>query len=709
MAPTQKNLILSRNRSFKYHVYKLVGVMQPASEEEKRTLIADAIQWQTLLYNTLSTYQDKIVLTIKYVHEPQKEHIAIFLIIQYKTKGATRIENEPALLHILHNLFLGGNKRIHHPYLFEKLPPEKARVVVAMRKNYRYASLKSINVDKSTKIGYKSGTRKNSGELLGRQMYRVNYFSFLSTLQLLDHPQEVFIHLRPENTYEPANDSPLPNEESNTHHAQPGPYLRTLIWTGYPEKGNVEGLSENMLRQHFSLQPLALLQPIQVSDLDMLLADEFDEAENQGNNMTVAPGEYPWFVFLPMPEVKPSGLIYSIKGAADKKPTTTGVTIGYRAYGRKQVPVMLSDADLTQHLYAIGQTGVGKTTFIKGIIKEIMQKGQGFAIIDPHGDLIDSIDQMLTPALRRKCVMIDVGRADSARFNILDYDRSHPEQASFLINSLLEIINTQYDMRTVGGPMFERYFVNAMKLVLEQPAPSFEILTRLFEDVTYLRELLAKTKNLDVKMHFSNALQASGDQSFPNFGPYIISKVTRIMDDQMVYHILSAKTGGLQFRHLMDNGKIILVNLRQGLISRESASFLGSAILQKLIYAAKSRHNTAPDTRRAFTVFVDEFQNFVQSEVEYALAEVRKYNLRFVLANQNLNQLDAKMAHAILGNIASTVFFRVGVMDAQTLEPYVAPYFSKEDLMYLKNFEAIAKLLQHKEPQKPFILQAYPL
>jgi len=359
-------------------------------------------------------------------------------------------------------------------------------------------------------------------------------------------------------------------------------------------------------------------------------------------------------------------------------------------------------------MYIIGRTGTGKTTLLKTLMLQDIMAGKGLAFIDPHGTAIERILGLIPPERMDDVIVFDP--ADVARplgLNMLEFDPNFPEQKTFIVNELLGIFQKLFLAETMG-PMFDQYFRNAMLLLMDDYAnevPTLINIPRVLTDDAYRRDKLSRETNPIVKNFWElEAEKAGGEAALANMAPYITSKINGFIANEFLRPILSQQKSAFNFRELMDQKKILLVNLSKGRIGDINASLLGMIIVGKILIAALSRVNAPEDQRPDFYLYIDEFQNFTTDSISTILAEARKYRLNLTIANQFIKQLVEKIRDAVFGNVGSIAAFRVGADDAEFLKNQFDPVFSPQDLLNIDNFNAYAKLLIGNMTSKPFNL-----
>ncbi len=394
-----------------------------------------------------------------------------------------------------------------------------------------------------------------------------------------------------------------------------------------------------------------------------------------------------------------------------------GILIGETSFRGERKPVYLTEDDRRRHIYIIGQTGTGKSTLMTNMVIDDIKNGKGVAIIDPHGDLIEKILGVI-PKERVDDVIVfdpsDIQR--SLGMNMLEYDFNKPEEKTFIVNEMFNILDKLYDMKTVGGPMFEQYTKNAILLLMEdalnEPATLMDI-PKVFTDNEFRAEKLSRISarggsayggknSVVIDFWEKEAAKATGEHSLANMAPYITSKFNNFISNDYVRPIISQTKSAFDFRQVMDEGKILLVNLSKGKIGDINANLLGMIITGKILMAALSRVDTPEDQRRDFNLYIDEFQNFTTDSISTILSEARKYRLSLIMAHQFIAQLTEKIRDAVFGNVGSIISFRVGASDAEFLVKQFAPVFSENDLTNIDNFNAYAKILINGQTSKPF-------
>ena len=391
-----------------------------------------------------------------------------------------------------------------------------------------------------------------------------------------------------------------------------------------------------------------------------------------------------------------------------------GVLLGVNDYRGLSTNVYLGKEDRLRHFYVIGQTGTGKTHLLKSMIAQDVKNGDGVCMIDPHGTDIQDILAQIPPERMDDVIYFDPADASyPMALNMLEYDTNNPQQKAFVVNEMLSIFNKLFDMQATGGPMFEQYFRNATMLVIEDPQTGNTLLdvSRVLSDAKF-RELKLSRCNNPIVVQFWRevAAKAGGEAALANIVPYITSKFDVFLADEVMRPIIAQEKSSFDFRKIMDEKKILLVNLSKGRLGDINSNLIGLILVGKILMAALSRVDIVGTHRPSdFYLYIDEFQNITTSSISSILSEARKYGLSLNIAHQYISQLDEQIKNSVFGNVGSMAVFRVGSEDAQFLEKQFEPIFDAKDIMSLDNRNAYLKLLVNGQPEKPFNIKTLAL
>ncbi|PIR69410.1 MAG: hypothetical protein COU47_03505 [Candidatus Niyogibacteria bacterium CG10_big_fil_rev_8_21_14_0_10_46_36] len=390
-----------------------------------------------------------------------------------------------------------------------------------------------------------------------------------------------------------------------------------------------------------------------------------------------------------------------------------GILLGTNSFRGEYLPVRMKLDDRRRHQYIIGQTGTGKSEFMKNMIRQDIEIGQGICVIDPHGDMVSDILGQIPEERVQDVIYFDPGNVDMPMgLNFLEYDERYPEQKTFVVDELLAIFNKLYNMELAGGPMFEQYFRNAAHLVLEDPSSGNTLLEiiRVLSDKAFRDYKLSRSKNPLVNAFWKEiAEKAGGEHALQNMIPYITSKFDTFLSNEIMRPIIAQQHSAFQMRDVMDNGKILLVNLSKGRVGETNSALLGLVIVGKILMAAFSRASeTHQEQRRDFFLYLDEFQSITTPSIATILSEARKYKLNLIMAHQFIGQLSEDIRKSVFGNVGTMVSFRIGREDAEIIEKQFEPVFSAHDLTNIENFQAYIKMLIGGQTAKPFNIRTFP-
>jgi hypothetical protein len=379
-----------------------------------------------------------------------------------------------------------------------------------------------------------------------------------------------------------------------------------------------------------------------------------------------------------------------------------GLFLGVSRYRGLKRKVYISQKDRQRHMYIIGKTGVGKSEIMTEMILQDIEQGRGVCFIDPH-DTVEKILEMIPPSRAEDVIYFNP--ADTLRplgMNIMEAFTE--EQKHFVVSSIINLMYKLYDPHKTGiiGPRFEHAIRNAMLTVMSEPGATFIEVVRVLTDAKYVQELLPKVKDPVVRRYWTDQIAQTSDFHKSEVLDYIVSKFGRFVTDKMMRNIIGQSQSAFDFRKVMDEGKILLINLAKGRIGEENSNFLGLILVPKILIAAMSRQDVPESQRPDFYLYVDEFQNFATPDFATILSEARKYHLNLTVANQFVGQIEEEVKQAVFGNVGTLMSFRVGVTDANFLQHEFTPTFNEADLTNIERFNVLIKTIVNNEPMPPF-------
>ena len=398
-------------------------------------------------------------------------------------------------------------------------------------------------------------------------------------------------------------------------------------------------------------------------------------------------------------------LTKQVEGPA--KLVSDGVLIGINEFRGEKKEIRLSVEDRRRHVYVIGSTGMGKSKFLRNIACQDMQEGRGFAFIDPHGDVAEELLSMVPKERVDDVIYFDPGDMENPiGMNMFEYQTA--DQKDFIIQEGINMLYSLYDPGHTGifGPRGEHMFRNAALLLMSDPnGASFIDIPRVFIDPEFVKAKLKYVTDRQVYDYWTKefpASQRSNDAG--EVTTWFVSKWGPFISNTMMKNVLGQIKSGFNIRDIMDNNKILLVNLSKGKMGELNSKLLGMIFVMKFQAAAMSRVDTPEDERKDFCLFVDEFQNFSTDSFESILSEARKFRLNLIVANQFMTQLTDRIREGVLGNVGTIIAGRLGVTDAELMEKVFAPTFTAEDLHKTPNYHAIATVMMYGMPSTPFTM-----
>ena len=384
-------------------------------------------------------------------------------------------------------------------------------------------------------------------------------------------------------------------------------------------------------------------------------------------------------------------------------PQDAGTYIGYGYFRGVKRPVYIGFEDRRRHVYIVGKTGTGKSVLLEDMAIQDIKAGHGVCVIDPHGDLIDNIIKFIPPSRAEDVIYFDPSDTERPMgLNLLEARTE--DQKHFLTTAIINLMYKLYDPQRTGiiGPRFEHAVRNAMLTVMSDTGATFVEVVRVLTDPKYVQELLPKVQDPIVRRYWTDQIAQTSDFHKSEVLDYIVSKFGRFVTNKTMRNIIGQSQSAFDFRKVMDEGKILLINLSKGKLGEENSSFLGLVLIPKILVASMSRQEIPEDKRRDFFLYVDEFQNFATPDFATILSEARKYHLNLTVANQFIGQMEEEVKNAVFGNVGSLITFRVGVTDASYLQREYQPIFGESDLINVERYHTYMKTIVDNEPVATF-------
>ena len=388
-----------------------------------------------------------------------------------------------------------------------------------------------------------------------------------------------------------------------------------------------------------------------------------------------------------------------------------GFLLGTNEFRGTKKPIRLSTNDRRRHTYIIGQTGTGKSKLLENLAFQDMMDGKGFAFIDPHGDSAEELLGMVPKERVEDVIYFSPGDMEMPiGLNLFEFENQ--DQRDFLIQESISMLYKLYDPGHTGiiGPRYGHWFRNAALTIMSdlEAGSTFIDVPQVFNDQGFVDEKLKHVTDRTVLDFWNKEMAQTSEANKSEVLGWFVSKFGAFLSNEMMRNIIGQTKSGFNLREVMDNKKILLVNLSKGKTGELNSQLLGMIFVMKFQAAAMGRADIPESERVDFSLYVDEFQNFATDSFENILSEARKYRLSLVLANQFMTQLTDKIREAIIGNIGTVISGRIGITDAELLVKKFSPTFDAEDLTRLPNFKTIASVMINNVPSASFSMSLLP-
>ena len=375
----------------------------------------------------------------------------------------------------------------------------------------------------------------------------------------------------------------------------------------------------------------------------------------------------------------------------------------------KKVPFGIKAEDRTRHMYIIGKTGMGKSTLIENMVVQDIRNGEGFAFIDPHGKSAALLLDYIPPERLKDVVYFaPFDTENPVSFNVME--DVGPDKRHLVANGLMSAFKKIWGPETFSARM-EYILMNALLALLEYPESTLLGVSRMLTDKAYRKKIVDNVKDPSVKAYWVDEFAKYSENYAKEAVPGIQNKLGQFTSNPLIRNIIGQPKSSFDLRKMMDERKILIVNLSKGQLGEGNAALLGGMIITKIYLAAMSRADlTEGELKKLpnFYMYVDEFQSFANESFADILSEARKYKLALTVAHQYIKQMDEKVADAVFGNVGTQIMFRVGAPDAEILEKEYAPVFTAEDMVSLGYTQIYLKLMIDGVASHPFSAKTLP-
>lgn len=461
-------------------------------------------------------------------------------------------------------------------------------------------------------------------------------------------------------------------------------YRKVYLWQR-------DRLKKAMLARNRSFVPSQILNVSEIATLFHFPSEKLSTIKNiawQKNILSEPPENLPVAENLSDEEKK--DVNFFAKTEFKNKPTVFGI----------------KGKDRRRHVYIIGKTGSGKSTLIANMAINDMRNRKGFCVVDPHGDLCETLLDFV-PSYRVNDV-IYLDPSDIAHpFTINPLEVTNEAQKELVISGIVAIFHKLY--ATSWGPRLEYILRNTLMSVAELPEPTLMMVPEMLANEKFRKEALLKIQDPVLKSYWENEFASYTERLRAEAIAPIQNKVGQFVSSPTIRNIIQHHKSTIDLEAAMNDGKIILLNLSQGRLGEDNAALLGAMIITKIQLAAMNRVNIKEEDRRDFYLYVDEFQNFATSSFIKILSEARKYRLNLILANQYIAQIPEDVRAAIFGNAATMLSFLIGAQDTPYMAKEFSERFKEEDLLSLGNYQSITKLSIDNISSAPFLAYTLPL
>ncbi len=374
-------------------------------------------------------------------------------------------------------------------------------------------------------------------------------------------------------------------------------------------------------------------------------------------------------------------------------------------YRNQSVKFGIKTDDRRRHMYVIGKTGMGKSTLLENMIIQDIQAGRGVCVVDPHGELVEKIINFIPSSRVNEVVYFNPADLEyPIAFNFLE--KVGPEQRHLVVSGLIGVFKKIW--ADSWGPRLEYVLHHAISALLEYPGSTLLGIMRILTDKNFRNRVVDKISDPVVRSFWIDEYSKYPDRFQAEAIAPIQNKVGRFLSSSLIRNMVGQVQSSFDVREIMDNQKILLINLAKGRVGEDNSALLGAMLITKIQLAAMSRIDMPENKRKDFYLYVDEFQNFATESFANILSEARKYRLNLIIAHQYIEQVEEEIAAAVFGNVGTIISFRVGATDAEYLEKEFFPIFVQENLVNLPKFQIYLKLMIDGVASEAFSARTFP-
>lgn len=389
------------------------------------------------------------------------------------------------------------------------------------------------------------------------------------------------------------------------------------------------------------------------------------------------------------------------------------IYIGEVAWRNQKTKFGIKTDDRRRHMYLVGKTGMGKSNMLENMAIQDIQAGNGIAFIDPHGEAAEKLLDYVPSHRVNDVIYFNPGDVSyPTAFNVMEI--INPEQRNLIASGLMAVFKKIWP--DVWSARMEYILNNTILALLEYPNSTLLAINRMFSDPDFRAKVVEKVTDPIIKSFWVNEYAKYNQKYEQESTAAIQNKIGQFIANPLMRNIIGQVKSSIDMRKIMDEKKILIVNISKGMVGEDASRLFGAMLITKLQLAAMSRQDVTEEEREDFYCYVDEFQNFATDSFVNILSEARKYRLSLILANQYLGQLDemgaggkiSRVRDAVFGNVGTIIVFRVGAEDAEFLEPEFTPEITIEDFVNLGKYHIYLKLMIDGITSAPFSATTLP-